>query len=98
MKYTAETLLNYCLEHNITLLQNYKDIKITRENYIEGKCNTINCEYTFNKTFRQLVKTGSYCDKCMKQISSNKIKNKKVKYDKNELIKFCNTNKITINT
>lgn len=98
MKYTAETLLNYCQEHNITLLQNYKDIKITRENYIEGKCNTINCEYTFNKTFRQLVKTGSYCDKCMKQISSNKIKNKKVKYDKNELIKFCNTNKININT
>ncbi len=46
-----------------------------------------------------MVKTGAYCEECMKQIGSNKIKikNKNVKYDKNELIEFCNINKININ-
>ncbi len=68
MRYTRESLYHYCQENNILLLKNYVDVKITRDNYIEGKCTTINCEYTFNKTYRQLVKTGSYCNECMKQI------------------------------
>lgn len=97
MLYTTDALYKYCETNNIILLKNYKDIKITRENYIEAKCSTINCCNVLNKRFRQLVETGSYCNVCMKQIVSNKIKNQKVKYDKNELIKFCNTNKININ-
>ena len=97
MQYTTETLYEYCEINKITLIKNYKDIKIKRENYIEGNCSLAGCINLFNKNFRQLVKTVAYCEECMKQISSNKIKNQKVKYDKNELIKFCNTNKININ-
>lgn len=97
MKYTTETLYQYCESNNITLIKNYQNSKINRDNYIEGNCSSLCCANIFNKKFQQLVKTGSYCDVCMKQIVSNKIKNKKVKYGKNELIEFCNTNKININ-
>ena len=96
MKYTTETLLNYCQEHNIILIKNYQDDKIKRENFIEGKCTTINCEYTFNKTFRQLVKTGSYCDECMKQIVSNKIKSKLTIFTNILLHKYCSDHNIVL--
>lgn len=81
MFYNAVTLLEYCKNNNIQLLKNYD--KINRESYIEGKC-VNNCEKEFNKNFRQLVKTGAYCDDCMKIIASNKIKNALVKWDINE--------------
>jgi hypothetical protein len=96
MRYNSTTLYQYCETNNIILKQNYNDVNINRENYIEGKCLTLNCLDIFNKNFRQLVKTGAYCEKCMKKIASDKIKNKKVKYDKNNLIDFCNANKINI--
>ena len=61
MQYTTEALYKFCKTNNITLIKNYQDIKIKRENYIEGNCSSLDCMYTFNKTFRQLFKTGSYC-------------------------------------
>jgi len=96
MLYNTTTLYQYCETNNIILTRNYKNTKINRENYIEGKCSIPNCQDNFNKMFRQLVKTGAYCEKCTKQIVSNKIKTQKVKYDKNKLIEFCNTNHIVI--
>jgi hypothetical protein len=74
MHFNTETLYQYCKSNNITLIKNYQDIEIKRENFIEGKCTTINCEYTFNKTFRNMVKTGSYCKVCIQQIKSNNFK------------------------
>ena len=59
MQYTTETLYEYCEINKITLIKNYKDIKIKRENYIEGNCSSAGCINLFNKNFRQLVKTGA---------------------------------------
>lgn len=57
MRFNIEKLYQYCRENNITLLKNYNNVKINRDNYIEGNCSCVNCIYTFNKTFQQLVKT-----------------------------------------
>ena len=97
MKYTNQSLIEYCNENNIQLINNYKDEKINRESYIDGKCINENCCNTFNKNFRQLLKTGAYCNSCMKELSSNKIKESKVKYDNDMLIEFCNENNILLN-
>ena len=93
MKFNNETLIDYCNNNDIQLLKNYD--KINRESYIEGKCIN-NCENTFNKNFRQLVKTGAYCADCMKIIGNKKIRESKVKYDTNMLIDFCEKNNIIL--
>lgn len=96
MRYNSVTLLQYCNENKIQLTNEYKSENINRESYIEGKCITENCCNKFNKCFRQLVKTGVYCEPCMQSISKNKIKNSKVKYDIHMLIEFCNENNIIL--
>ena len=96
MQYTTETLYQYCETNNIILIQNYKDINIKRENYVEGKCSSVDCINTFNKIFRQLVKTGAYCEECMKQIVSNKIKEKLTKFTNVLLNKYCSDNNIIL--
>jgi len=47
MKYNNECLYQYCGENNIDLLNNYSNDNITRESYIEGKCNKENCNKSF---------------------------------------------------
>jgi hypothetical protein len=96
MKYTSQTLLQYCNENKIQLTNEYNAENINREAYIEGKCIIENCINKFNKCFRQLIKTGAYCNPCMQNISKNKIRNSKVKYDIHMLIDFCNTNNIIL--
>ena len=97
MIYTFKTLTEYCIDNKVLLENEYKDIKITRESYIEGKCINDICSNKFNKTFRQLVKTGGYCETCMKEISNNKIKNSLVKWNYNMLNDFCSKNNIVLN-
>jgi len=63
LKSYCEFLKSYCEINLITLLENYDDIKINRECYIQGLCKN-NFGKEFNKSFRQLVKTGSYCNVC----------------------------------
>lgn len=96
MRYSSVTLLQYCNENKIQLTNEYTAENINRETYIEGKCITENCINKFNKCFRQLIKTGAYCDPCMQSISKNKIRNSKVKYDIHMLIDFCDTNNIIL--
>jgi hypothetical protein len=96
MRYNNETLLQYCNENKIQLVNDYTSENVNRESYIEGNCITENCSNIFNKCFRQLVKTGAYCELCMQSISKNKIKNSKVKYDIHMLIEFCNQNNIIL--
>jgi len=96
MKYNNQSLLEYCSDNNIKLISEIKDKLINREAYIEGKCITDNCYNNFHKNFRQLVKTGAYCELCIKEISSNKIRDSKVKYDINILTEFCNENNIIL--
>ena len=75
MKYTSQTLLQYCNENKIQLTNEYRSENINRETYIEGKCIIENCINKFNKCFRQLIKTGAYCTPCILSISKNKIRN-----------------------
>jgi len=96
MRYTNETLIEYCNENNIQLNNNYENEKINRESYIDGNCINENCCNTFNKNFRQLLKTGGYCNSCMKEISNKKIKESKVKYDNDMLVEFCDKNNILL--
>jgi hypothetical protein len=94
MRFNTENLIEYCKNNNITLLQSYDNVK--RESYIEGKCIFNECNNTFCKNFRQLVKTGAYCGSCITKIVSIKIHNSKVKYDINVLDNFCNENNILL--
>lgn len=96
MKYTSQTLSQYCNENKIQLVNDYTFENINRESYIEGNCITENCISKFNKCFRQLVKTGAYCEPCMQSISKNKIRNSKVKYDIHMLMEYCNENNIVL--
>ena len=94
MKYNSDTLITYCNENKITLIDDNSNNDITRESYIEFRC--IDCFKKFTKNFRQLVKTGAYCKICMNKISTNKIRESKVKYDINMLIDFCDKNNILL--
>lgn len=70
--YNKEYLNSYCNQHNIVLTKLYNNTN--RNTKIEGRCLTENCSYDFNKVFRQLVKSGGYCDKCSKIKHQNNIK------------------------
>lgn len=69
--YNKIYLQTYCEMNNIILINNYE--KTNRNTRIEGKCLTPNCNNTFNKVFRQLVKTGGYCNTCSKITHQNNI-------------------------
>jgi hypothetical protein len=97
MKYTNETLIDYCKKNNIILLNNYENIKINRESYIDFCCINKLCNSQFNKNFRQLVKTGAYCELCMKEISNYKIKILNTKFNSIMLYEFCSNNSIILN-
>ena len=63
--YSVEELKEYCLEHNVELLQNY-DKKANSKTFIIGKCVTENCKETFNKLYSVLLTAGAYCKGCAK--------------------------------
>ena len=94
MKYNSVTLVTYCNENNITLINNNTNDRISRESYIDFEC--ITCSEKFNKKFRQLVKTGAYCQTCMSNIAKNKIRESNLKFDVNMLMDFCETNDILL--
>lgn len=96
MKYNKTTLVEYCNENDIQLMHDYTNISVNRESHIDGKCINDNCCNNFNKNFRQLVKTGAYCNICMVKISNTKIRDSNVKYDINILTDFCNENNILL--
>jgi hypothetical protein len=96
MKYNNHGLTEYCNDKNIQLEYDYNDKVINRETYIDGKCVNNNCYNLFHKNFRQLVKTGAYCNICIKESSGNKIRDSKVKYDINMLTNFCEKNNILL--
>jgi hypothetical protein len=95
MFYNNETLNKYCLDNNIKLLEDYSQLKINRDNYIKGMCNTENCNEYIDKTFRQLVKTGPYCHNCAVE-NGKKQWNQKCKYNYSVLHQYCCENFITL--
>jgi len=70
--YNTEYLQSYCKENNIFLTTTYN--YTNRDTRIKGKCLTEKCEYIFDKVFRQLVKSGAYCNICSKIKHQNNIK------------------------
>jgi hypothetical protein len=94
MRYNSDTLITYCNEYNIFISNDYTNTNITRESYIQFKC--IECSQEYNKTFRQIVKTGAYCQTCMSNIAINKIRNTNVKCDVNMLMDFCDKNNLIL--
>ena len=73
-KYDFERLDNYCKENNVTLLEDYKNLKINRETSIKGNCVYKNCENIFEKKFRAFLNFGGYCFNCIKIVSKERIK------------------------
>jgi hypothetical protein len=96
MKYNYEKLVEFCNENEIKLIGNYSDIKITREYYITGLCKNQNCANNFNKSFRQLIKNGNYCNKCSIKNGVEKIKKSLTKFTNELLINYCTDNNIEL--
>ena len=70
--YNNDFLQSYCKENNVILTDSYGNVN--RDTRIMGKCLTETCEHIFNKGFRQLVKSGAYCNVCSKIKHQHKIK------------------------
>ena len=96
MLYNNANLEKYCEDNNIKLLDDYTHIKINRDSFIKGICIIQDCNSEFNKTFRQLEKTGGYCHDCTIENVKQKSK-EKCKYNYNSLKLFCNENNIYLN-
>lgn len=61
-KFTKDYLTQLCCEMNITLLKNYEENELQHCKLIEFKCTT--CDVNTSKTFANIVKYGSMCNKC----------------------------------
>jgi len=71
IKYTKELLNSYCQEHNVKLLTNHLNEKIWCEMSLEGNCTNNDCVNTFKKSFKHLIKNGSFCQQCNKGKNKN---------------------------
>lgn len=79
--YNYKKLIDYCNEQNVKLIENYEQIKLTRDNEISGFCINKDCNELFSKKFLNLVKYGAFCKKCAKI-------NQKINMKKSNLKKF----------
>ena len=70
MKYNQELLNDFCINNDLTLLEDYTIIN--RDIIIKGNCKNITCNKIFNKTFRSLIQTQNFCNKC--SVRNGKIK------------------------
>jgi hypothetical protein len=73
--YNYDNLIIYCKNNNVHLLKDYLNTKVTRDSIITGRCNNLNCDGIFNKTFRQLKRSSSYCELCTKNNKKIKVEN-----------------------
>ena len=83
--YKQADLDKYVEENEIELIGEYE--KVNRDSRIQGKCKTEDCDGEFDRTFRQLLKTGSYCKRCS-EIGKN--------YKKSDLDKYIEENEIEL--
>lgn len=74
MKYDYNTLNEFCNEHKILLCEDYSDMTLSRETMITGICESENCNNTFTKGFRALLKPNCYCSECAKNVGKEKAK------------------------
>jgi hypothetical protein len=74
IKYDIQRLQNYCNEHNLTLIDDYKDVFLTKNTPIKGKCNNDDCNNNFEKVFINLINSGGYCKLCIQTIAKERSK------------------------
>jgi hypothetical protein len=74
VKYDIQRLENYCNENNLTLTAHYKDVFLTKNSLIKGKCIYNNCNNNFEKLFINLIGSGGYCKICIKNIAKERSK------------------------
>jgi len=65
LKYDFERLDKYCKENNVTLLEDYSDLILTKKSLIKGNCIYDNCNNDFQKKFVNLIDSGAYCKLCI---------------------------------
>jgi len=73
-RYDFELLNKYCKENDVTILEDYTNIFLTKNSLINGICIYENCENKFQKQFINLLKTGAYCKFCIKIIAKDRMK------------------------
>jgi hypothetical protein len=71
-------LLTYAEEHNIYLLDRDKYNNLNKDSRISGICTECNTQ-SFDKTFRQLFKSGALCDDCTEDSAQEKREEKCLK-------------------
>jgi len=71
-KYDFERLDKYCKENGVTLVEDYSNTKINRDNRIRGNCIYKNCDNEFEKSYRELINAGGYCTYCIQIIRNQK--------------------------
>lgn len=71
-RYDYDYLQKYCQENNVELLENYSNVKLSRDVIIRAKCLTEGCENDVKKGFKYFIKVGSYCDNCSKKKGKEK--------------------------
>ena len=81
-KCNFERLQKYCSENNVTLLEDYSNMKnLNGTVVIKGKCNYENCNNSFEKKFSYLLSSNScFCKQCSKIVKY--IKSKKTYLEK----------------
>jgi hypothetical protein len=73
-KYDFERLDKYCKENNVTLLENYSNVKLNSVSIIKGKCSNKDCVKNYGKSFKTFEFSGGYCLDCSKNNKMNKMK------------------------
>jgi hypothetical protein len=73
-KINLNKLLCYCKENNLELLEDYSNSYLTKKSCIKVKCNYLNCNKSVEKIFREIEKTGAYCEICKNIIKLEKTK------------------------
>jgi hypothetical protein len=73
LKYSYNSLQNFCIENGIELCRDYSQEVIRRDTKIEGKCKHDNCNNIFVKSFREILDNNSYyCKQCLIKITVSK--------------------------
>jgi len=75
--YNWNLLIEYCNKYNITLLEDYSELKLCRNSIINTKCQ--NCKNSCEKLFYSLIKSGSFCHIHANDIKMNKTRDTNMK-------------------
>jgi len=68
------TLLCYCEENKLELLEDYTNSYLHKKSFIKIKCNNLTCDEPVEKRYREFFKTGAYCNECKNNIRVEKNK------------------------